>query len=106
VLDEVSETRGAGRIGGGSGSIGDDVRDNGRTMIRDDDDLEAEERREFDRHLAVCPSCVAYLDTFRTTVELGRHAFDEGRSAASPALDAPPPPLPEDLVAAILAVRG
>ncbi|QQR75765.1 MAG: zf-HC2 domain-containing protein [Holophagales bacterium] len=71
-----------------------------------DDDLEAEERREFDRHLAVCPSCVAYLDTFRTTVELGRHAFDEGRSAASPALDAPPPPLPEDLVAAILAVRG
>ena len=69
-------------------------------------DLTPEEEQNFERHLAVCPSCVAYLKTFRTTVELGRHAFDEGRGVASPALDAPPPPLPEDLVAAILAVRG
>lgn len=26
------------------------------------------ERFEFERHLAVCPSCVAYLDSYETTV--------------------------------------
>ncbi len=29
-------------------------------------------RAEFDRHLAVCPSCVAYVESYRQTVRLGR----------------------------------
>jgi len=59
-------------------------------------DLSAEERRELDRHLAVCPPCVAYLKSYQRTIELEKAAY------ADP--DAPAPGnVPEDLVRAILA---
>lgn len=62
------------------------------------DELPPPERSEFDAHLADCPHCVAYLDSYRKTVELGKDAFDD--------LDAPvPPDLPGELVDAILAAR-
>jgi anti-sigma factor RsiW len=61
--------------------------------------LPAEERAEFDRHLAECPWCVAYLDSYRKTILLGKAAF-----AASE--DAPPPAVaPEELIQAILRAR-
>lgn len=61
-------------------------------------DLPDEVRREFERHLADCPPCHVYLDTYRRTVELGRTVCREG--------DAPvPEEVPDELVEAILAAR-
>jgi anti-sigma factor RsiW len=57
-----------------------------------------EERMVFEAHLAVCPPCVAYLESYQATVQLGRSAL-----SASDATD--PSPMPEELVAAILAAR-
>jgi len=48
----------------------------------------------FERHLAICPECVAYLDNFRATLHAAKAAFD------TPAAN-----LPEELVQAILASR-
>ena len=61
-------------------------------------ELPARERAKFEEHLAVCPSCVHYLDSYRKTVALGKaaHARNGG---------APPPEVPEELVRAILASR-
>lgn len=57
---------------------------------------------EFERHLAACPSCVAYLKSYEQTIQLSQ-------SLADAAPDAPPAELanelPEDLVAAILKAR-
>jgi anti-sigma factor RsiW len=67
-------------------------------MAYEDGELSAEEQREFDRHLAVCPDCVAYLASYRATVALGKRAFaDEDAAAADE--------VPEELVAAVLAAR-
>ncbi len=37
-----------------------------------DGDLEAEARSIFEEHLSACPCCVAYLETYKKAVELGR----------------------------------
>jgi anti-sigma factor RsiW len=63
-----------------------------------DHELEAEERGEFERHLGRCPVCVAYLETYRETIRLGRAALVE----SDPPEEAD---VPEDLVRAILASR-
>ena len=60
--------------------------------------LSEEERQAFNHHLAQCPSCVAYMKTYQTSVELGK------ASLGSPE-DAVPEAVPEDLVQAILASR-
>lgn len=53
-------------------------------------------RAEFDRHLSVCPPCVAYVESYRETIRLARGSFE-----------GPDAPLPEEvppmLVAAIRA---
>jgi anti-sigma factor RsiW len=55
---------------------------------------------EFDRHLAECPSCVAYLDSYKKTMQLARDAFPSAE-------DAPPPSdAPEELIQAILRSRS
>ena len=61
-----------------------------------DGDLADAERDVFDAHLAECPDCRAYLETYRYTVRLSRVAL------TGPA----PADLPEDLIAAILAARA
>jgi anti-sigma factor RsiW len=62
------------------------------------EELDAEQRDEFDRHLGVCPSCRAYLDSYRTTLEMEREVLhQEARRACEDA--------PEDLVQAILESR-
>jgi anti-sigma factor RsiW len=62
--------------------------------------LPAGERAEFEKHLAECPWCVAYLDSYRTTIQLGQAAFSLPE-------DAPPPAeAPEELVQAILRARS
>jgi len=64
-----------------------------------DDELEAGERETFDAHLAICPDCVAYLESYRLAKEAGRVAYAEPEGAV-------PDDVPEQLVTAILAARG
>ena len=61
--------------------------------------LSAEERAEFDKHLAECPWCVAYLDSYQKTIQLEHAAFAAPEDAPLPA-DAP-----EELILAILRAR-
>jgi anti-sigma factor RsiW len=63
-----------------------------------DGSLPDEERQRFDDHLAICPDCVNYLVSYRTTMSLGRMAF------ADPNVPVPPA-VPTELVQAILAAR-
>jgi anti-sigma factor RsiW len=59
--------------------------------------LQAMARAEFDRHLAICPTCVDYLETYRLTIALVRACAAD--AAAAPA------EVPEELIQAILAAR-
>jgi anti-sigma factor RsiW len=62
--------------------------------------LAAEERAEFDKHLAECPWCVAYLDGYQKTIQLEQAAY-------SACEDAPPPAdAPEEFIQAILRARS
>ena len=54
-------------------------------------DLEAPRREDFERHLKVCPSCRAYLQSYRETIAMARGAFND------------PTTLPPELMTAILA---
>jgi anti-sigma factor RsiW len=56
-------------------------------------------RHEFDGHLAVCPSCVAYLDGYRRTIQLGKAAL---QPSDRPATDV----APEWLVRAVRSARN
>lgn len=64
-------------------------------------ELPPDRATEFERHLAVCPSCVAYIQTYREAAALGRAAF-----AADPETSADEVGVPEELVRAILAAAG
>ena len=61
--------------------------------------LAAEERAEFDKHLAECPWCVAYLDSYQKTIQLEQGVFAVPEDAPVPA------EVPEELVQAILNAR-
>ncbi len=61
-----------------------------------DDELPADQRAEFERHMAACPSCVDYLKTYETTVSLAKTCAQD---------DAVPDEVPESLVQAILEAR-
>ncbi len=64
-----------------------------------DGGLDDAPRVEFERHLGVCPSCVAYLDSYRTTVSLGKEAL---RPTDEPVNGS----VPEAFVRAVLAARA
>ncbi|MEP7310594.1 MAG: zf-HC2 domain-containing protein [Acidobacteriota bacterium] len=62
------------------------------------DELSAESRVRFDRHLGLCTNCQKYFTSYEETVKLGKKAFEHD--------DAPlPTEVPEALVRAILAAR-
>jgi anti-sigma factor RsiW len=62
-------------------------------------ELSADVVARFHEHLAACPSCVNYTNTWRESIRLGQ--------AALRAEDGPvPTEVPEALVSAILALRG
>jgi anti-sigma factor RsiW len=62
--------------------------------------LPVAERAEFEKHLAECPWCGAYLDSYRKTIQLEKAAF-------AAAEDAPPPAdAPEELIQGILQARA
>ncbi len=56
------------------------------------------ERAEFEAHLAECPTCVTYLDTYQKTIELGKAAYAHPEDSVQD-------DVPEQLVRAILAAR-
>ena len=60
-----------------------------------DGELPPETLAEFERHLAVCPSCVAYLETYRETIRAARFASAQKDNLVDDA--------PEELIAAIVA---
>lgn len=62
-----------------------------------DGEVSPAQRAEFERHLAVCPSCMRYMKQYMETVKLGKAAF----TGDSPAAGA----VPEGLIQAILAAR-
>ena len=61
--------------------------------------LPPEERAEFEKHLAECPWCVAYLDSYKKTILLTGEAFSNSGNGA------PPDDAPEELIQAILHAR-
>jgi anti-sigma factor RsiW len=61
-------------------------------------EISAPQRTAFDAHMAECPPCVVYLETYRETVVLGKAAFEASDEAL-------PDEVPERLVEAILAAR-
>jgi anti-sigma factor RsiW len=63
-----------------------------------DGSLRSEARAGFDLHLARCPSCVAYLESYKQTVQMGREAL---RADDQPAAGR----VPEGLLKAIRAAR-
>lgn len=62
------------------------------------DEMDAPRRRTADEHLAVCPDCIRYVDSYRQTIAAGRAAFGD---PAAPA----PANVPPELVKAVLASR-
>ena len=62
--------------------------------------LPAQERAEFDKHLAECPWCVAYLDSYQKTIHLEQAALSTPEDAS------PPADAPEELIQAILRARS
>jgi anti-sigma factor RsiW len=60
-------------------------------------ELPAGERAEFDKHMAECPWCVAYLDSYRKTMQLEKAAANADVPAPADA--------PEELIQAILHAR-
>lgn len=63
-----------------------------------DSELPAAQHESFEDHLRICPHCVSYLDSYRTTVHLARQVCNEPG-------DGVPADVPEDLVDAILEAR-
>ena len=61
-------------------------------------ELPQNERETFEYHVADCPDCSIYLDSYQTSIALSRSAFSD--------LDSPvPDEVPEKLIQAILNVR-
>ncbi len=57
--------------------------------------LSSTERKEFERHLAVCPPCIDYLRSYEQTIRMGK-------AACTDECEEPP----EELIKAILAARA
>jgi anti-sigma factor RsiW len=63
-----------------------------------EDGLTPEERRAFDRHVAMCRACKDYVDSYVRTIELESLAFADPDAPVSA-------DVPEELVQGILAAR-
>jgi anti-sigma factor RsiW len=64
-----------------------------------ENDLAPTERTTFDDHLARCPHCVKYVQSYQETIHIGKVAL-------APSEETVPSEVPEDLITAILASRS
>ena len=62
-------------------------------------ELKPDLRAAFDDHLARCPGCVSYMNSYRDTGEAARLAYADPEALL-------PEDVPEDLVLAVLAARA
>ena len=62
-------------------------------------ELAVVECAEFEAHLSECPACIAYLDSYRKTIQLLNAAYAHPEHQI-------PDEVPEQLVRAILAARN
>lgn len=69
-----------------------------------DGELEPAVGNRFEEHIAACPCCKYYLDSYQRTIKLGRDAFDPSDECDEESAEVHPP-LPADLVKAVLAAR-
>jgi anti-sigma factor RsiW len=63
-----------------------------------DGELPEREQAIFAAHLSLCRQCVSYLEGYKATIKLARQSHETNPCAALP-------PVPDDLVKAILAAR-
>jgi anti-sigma factor RsiW len=61
-------------------------------------ELDPDSGSAFEEHLRLCTNCERYLTSYKESVALGKHAFDDEHATA-------PSTVPENLVSAILAAR-
>lgn len=57
--------------------------------------LPPHDEQDFERHLAACPSCRAYLATYQAAIRLGKAAYESDPVEAAP----------EELIQAVLKVQ-
>ncbi|MGE0821602.1 MAG: anti-sigma factor [Candidatus Binatia bacterium] len=62
------------------------------------EELSPNEREGFDAHLAQCPHCLKYLQSYQETIHIGKKVFTDLEETL-------PHEVPEDLVKAILEAR-
>jgi anti-sigma factor RsiW len=63
-----------------------------------EDELDGTTRATFEQHLTICPNCVRYLAQYLATIVSARKVFQEPSGTL--------PPVPADLIRAILVPRG
>ena len=63
-----------------------------------DGELTPQQRQVFEEHLAVCASCVNYLQSYQSAIRLGKAAMKNEQFA--------PEPVPAGLIEAIRAARS
>jgi anti-sigma factor RsiW len=61
-------------------------------------ELSPVQQADFEQHLSACPACVAYMNSYKETVALGRRVMCDSPQALVDNV-------PEDLLQAILAAR-
>ncbi|MGH7131082.1 MAG: anti-sigma factor family protein [Phycisphaerales bacterium] len=62
-----------------------------------DGEVSGHQRAEFDRHMRACPSCAAYLESYKKTLAMERELCTDCGDV--------PQSVPEDLVRAIVAAK-
>lgn len=71
-----------------------------------DEELSPDMRKRFDEHVAVCPACVAYIETYRQTKALTRRAAQDEAQDEARADEQAPEPLVQAILAAWTERRG
>ena len=61
-------------------------------------ELESSQQVQFEHHLDKCVNCQRYLESYKASITLGKHAFDDPDAVV-------PAEVPEALVQAILTAR-
>ena len=69
-----------------------------------DGELEPAIGERFEAHIAACPCCKHYIDSYQQSIKLGRSAYEPTNECEDEFAEEHPP-LPADLIKAVLAAR-